>query len=108
MARKTIEKIYSDISGEEVEGDSATHFSFEGTSYEIDLTPTERDALAKSLAPYVEAARKTRGNSRAKRASAAGASDARAIRAWAAENNVEVPARGRVPAAVIEAYEAAH
>lgn len=34
-------------------------------------------------------------------------SDAAAIRAWAAENGVECPARGRISASVREAYEAA-
>jgi hypothetical protein len=34
--------------------------------------------------------------------------DAKAVRAWAAENGVEVPARGKLPAEVVEQYVAAH
>jgi hypothetical protein len=108
MARKTIEKIYSDMSGEEVEGGSATYFALDGTSYEIDLTDAERKSLIEALEPYVAVARKARGGSKAKRSTASGpSSDAKAMRAWAADNNVDVPARGRIPAAVVEAYEAA-
>jgi hypothetical protein len=33
--------------------------------------------------------------------------DAKAIRAWAAANGVECPTRGKVPAAIVEAYRAA-
>ncbi len=110
MARKTIEKIYSDISGEEVEGGSTTYFALDGTSYEIDLTDAERKALAKALEPYTAVARKARGGSKAKRSTGANSSssDAKAIRAWAAENDIDVPARGRIPATVAEAYHAAN
>jgi ATPase subunit of ABC transporter with duplicated ATPase domains len=38
---------------------------------------------------------------------AAPTGDAKAIRAWAAANGVECPTRGKVPAAVVEAYRAA-
>lgn len=38
---------------------------------------------------------------------AAATGDAKAIRAWAAANGVECPTRGKVPAAVVEAYRAA-
>lgn len=108
MARKTIEKIYSDISGDEIDGGGATHFSFEGASYEIDLTEKERQSLSEALEPYVAVARKARGGSKAKRTtSSAQSSDAKTIRAWAAENSFDVPSRGRIPASVIEAYKAA-
>ncbi|PXY25154.1 hypothetical protein BAY59_24315 [Prauserella coralliicola] len=33
--------------------------------------------------------------------------DLGAVRAWAKENGVDVPARGKIPAAVLEQYEAA-
>ena len=33
--------------------------------------------------------------------------DAKAVRAWAAENDIDVPARGKLPAEVVEQYLAA-
>ncbi|UNZ22193.1 Lsr2 family protein [Streptomyces sp. 891-h] len=34
--------------------------------------------------------------------------DAKAVRAWAAEQGLEVPARGKLPDSVVEAYQVAH
>lgn len=34
--------------------------------------------------------------------------DSKAVRAWAAENGIDVPKRGKVPDAVVEAYTKAH
>jgi hypothetical protein len=34
--------------------------------------------------------------------------DAKAVRAWAAENDIEVPKRGKISDAVVEAYTKAH
>ena len=36
-----------------------------------------------------------------------GKGEPKAVRAWAASNKIEIPARGRIPAAVIEQYRAA-
>lgn len=34
--------------------------------------------------------------------------DSKAVRAWAAENGIDVPKRGKIADAVVEAYTAAH
>lgn len=88
-------------------------FSLDGSAYEIDLTDANAAALREALAPYVSAARSissSRGASgeSSRRRRRPGQQDYSAIRAWAKDNGYQVSERGRVPASVIEAYDAAH
>jgi hypothetical protein len=105
MAKKTLSKYFSDVSGDEIGDESPTlSFALEGTSYEIDLTESEKQALRDALAPYVGVARKTtRGATR--RRNTTGGPAPKDVREWARENNIDVPARGRIPASVVEAFE---
>jgi len=75
---------------------------------EIDLNKKNAAALRRKLAPFVEHARKAgRGpRSRAGRG-AAGWERGSEIRAWAKGQGIAVSGRGRVPASVVEQYEAA-
>jgi Lsr2 len=90
-------------------------FSFEGRSYEIDLGKKSRGAFEKALKPYIDAARTAAGQSTRSassgrsrgRRSGSGSVDLAAVRAWAAENGVQVSDRGRISAAVLEQYRAA-
>lgn len=105
--------LVSDLSGRPIDEAGATvRFGLDGTSYEVDLTAQEQDALRQALASYIDAARKV-GNDRrhgtpATRSSTSSAPSPSEIRNWAVENGHEVPARGRIPALVREAYDAAH
>jgi len=88
-------------------------FSFDGRSFEIDLSKKSRTALEKALKPYIDAGRSV--GSRTARATSAGRGrgrrsssvDLAAVRAWAAENGVQVSDRGRISASVLEQYQAA-
>lgn len=90
-------------------------FSLHGASYEIDLSKANQQKLDEVLEPFLNAARKAdnsprrqpSGRSRSTSSASTGP-DAKAVRAWAAENNIEVPARGRIPGSVIEQYRATH
>lgn len=113
MAKKTIEKFYSDISGEEIDSSTPTvTFGFDGTSYEIDVTEQEKTEIEKTLAPYIRAGRKATGASARRRGRRSGGSSsdspAKQVREWAKEQGIDVPARGRVPSDVLEKYNAAH
>lgn len=113
MAKKTIARYFSDISGDAIEADSPTvTFAIDGTTYEIDLTESEQNALNEALAPYVSAGRKTRtqarGQSRSRSSSTTSGPPPREIRSWAESQGISMPARGRIPSAVVEAYNAAH
>lgn len=107
MAKKTIEKFYSDLSGKEIDGNDPTiSFSFDGASYDIDLTRPEIVEFEKSIATYVGVARKSSGSRRARSSSTPG-HDPKVVRAWARENGHDVPSRGRIPGTIVDAYNAA-
>lgn len=107
VAKKTIEKYYSDLSETEISGDySPVPFAFDGVFYEIDLTDAEKAEFRKAFQKYIDAARLVSRPTSSPRKGAS-KSDAKAVRAWAAENDVDVPPRGRIPASVREQYEAA-
>jgi hypothetical protein len=109
MAKRTITTIEltDDVDGGKAERTVA--FGFDGANYEIDLSKKNAAAFEKALRPYVDAARKLgRSNSRRVRRGASAASrDLSAVRAWARANGHAVSDRGRVPAAVLEAYDSA-
>ena len=116
MARK-VQVILSDDLDENVPADETVSFSLDGTNYEIDLSDKNAEQMREAFSRYVQAARKVgRGSGRASgggrsRATGGGRMDreqAGAIRDWARKNGHAVSDRGRIPASVVEAYEAAH
>jgi len=108
MAVKTIEQITDDIDG--TEGAEHVAFGFDGVQYTIDLSSENKGKLREALDLYIGHATKvsaaSAGRRSAGRSTSGVVSDAKAIRAWAAENDVTVPARGRIPAAVVEQWKA--
>ncbi|MGW6021282.1 histone-like nucleoid-structuring protein Lsr2 [Streptomyces sp. NPDC055099] len=112
MAQKVVTTYVDDLTGEE-SSEIATHsILIDGAGVEIDLTDENYEKLLAILNPYLHAdgARRIRGAAKAKgksKAQAGGEADSSAIRAWAKDNGFEVNDRGRVPAAVREAYEKA-
>ena len=77
-------------------------FGIDGRVYEIELAPKNETRLRKALAPFIESAREKRSRRRRTKHG-----DPAEVRAWAAENGVEVNTHGRVPQAVTEQYERA-
>ncbi|MFT4220798.1 MAG: Lsr2 family protein [Microbacterium sp.] len=113
MARRIVHQFVDDLDGTVLEvGEGETVlFSLDGTAYEIDLNDANAAALRDALQPYVSAGRRVSGG----RSSSSpvgrrrrGQRDFGPIRAWAKDNGYQVSERGRVPASVIEAYDAAH
>ena len=87
-------------------------FSYDGADYTIDLGKKNAAAFEKALKPYLEAATKVpRRSSAARRVKSSTASASRQdlgkIREWAREQGLEVSQRGRVPASIVQQYEAA-
>ena len=118
MARK-VQVILSDDFDDDVPADETVTFALDGTTYEIDLSDKNAADMREAFARYVGAARKVSGRGRASgggRSRATGGAgtgrmdreQAGAIRDWARKNGHEVSDRGRIPATVVEAYEAAH
>lgn len=114
MAQQTTITLTDDIDGGKAV--ETVSFALDGRSYEIDLSKKNAAALRKALGDFTAAARKVRSGARpatgrATKAGAAGETgsgvDARAVREWAQENGITVSARGRVPAEIVEQYQAA-
>lgn len=106
MARKQITIVVDDLTGEESVDAKAVTFALEGVTYEIDLSEDNARRLAAALAPYIAVARKTSSRTRAARGRSS--SNASEIREWAISEGIDVPQRGRIPASLVEQYEAAH
>nr|WP_202449395.1 Lsr2 family protein [Streptomyces sp. SID2999] len=104
VAQKVVVTLFDDIDGSEAAETIA--FGLDGKSYEIDLNETNAKKLRKALAPYVEAGRKRARSGKAYRQTEV-APDPSAIRAWAQANKMDVPARGRIPKKVYEAFSEA-
>lgn len=106
MARKVITSYVDDIDGSEAEG--TVTFSLDGVAYEVDLSAKNASKLRDVLEPYINAGRKVGGRRSSGASKSTGRNDLAAIRAWAKDNGHDVSERGRIPAAVIEAYDSAH
>ena len=109
MSKKTIVTLVDDLDGTDAAETIA--FAVDGAAYEIDLSADNAAALRAAFEPYVKAARRSsasrRGGRRSSSADSGGAASPKEIRAWAADNGVDVPARGRIPAGVHEQFLAA-
>lgn len=81
--------------------------SLDGKAWESERCEDGYTALADELAPFIDAARPAGGKPRAKRPAIA-RRRAEATRAWAKEQGLDVGDRGRIPASVVEKYNAAH
>ncbi|MFF0555950.1 Lsr2 family protein [Streptomyces sp. NPDC004266] len=112
MAQRVVVTLSDDIDGGEAAETVA--FGLDGKMYEIDLNAANAKKLRKALAPYLAAGRKLPARASAGRNAPAAsythtalAPDPAAVRAWAQSNKMDVPARGRIPKRVYEAFHAA-
>jgi LDH2 family malate/lactate/ureidoglycolate dehydrogenase len=104
MASKITVALEDDLEGGPA--DETVRFGVGGTQYVIDLNKKNAQAFRKQLAPFVEHARRAgRGQRRPRIASPRQRSGD--IRAWAKAQGIAVSGRGRIPASVVEQYEAA-
>ena len=114
MAQKIQVLLVDDLDGGDA--DETVSFSLDGSAYEIDLSSDNAAALRDVLADYIGHARKSgRASARPSAASRPGRGSVRAdreqtqaIREWARNSGHKVSERGRIPAAVIEAYNSEH
>jgi ABC-type phosphonate transport system ATPase subunit len=129
MARRIVHQLVDDLDGTvlEIGSGETVLFSLDGTAYEIDLTDDNAAALREALAPYIAAGRSvsartsggarssgggrasgSSGGSAGRRQRRSGQRDYGPVREWAAKNGYTLSERGRVPAAVLDAYDAAN
>ena len=106
MAHRVTVALEDDLDG----GPAAetVRFALEGTDYEIDLNAQNAAAFHQQLAPFIEHARRAgRASSRRPRRTAASRQRSGDIRAWAKQHGITLSERGRIPANVVEQYQAA-
>ncbi|WP_103504318.1 MULTISPECIES: Lsr2 family protein [Streptomyces] len=105
MAQQVVVTLSDDIDGGAAAETVA--FGLDGRSYEIDLNADNAEQLRAALRPFVEAGRKQTRSGKSYRHTSV-APDPRAVRAWADSNGMDVPARGRIPKKVYDAFNEAH
>ena len=114
MASRTIVALIDDLDGGDA--DETVSFALDGIEYDIDLSANNAGGLRKVLAEFVESGRRVTG--RKNRGTPAlvhttvhaGGDKAQnqAIRNWARSQGYPVSDRGRIPADLVERFQAAH
>ena len=116
MAKATVEVLVDDLDGSE--GAETVRLGSNGDWRELDLSKRNLASLSRALEKYWAAGRvvsvegqpsrrsrrRTTSSSRSVRAKR----DPKVIRAWATENGITVPARGRIPGDVERQYNEAN
>lgn len=105
MAKQTVTTLVDDLDGGKAV--ETVPFALDGMDFEIDLSAKNAARLRKTFSKWADHARVTGGvpsQSRVK-LPAAGQSRNALIRVWAAEQGMQVPARGRIPQSVVTAYD---
>lgn len=105
MAKQTVVTLIDDIDGKPA--DETVTFALDGVSYELDLTNKNADKFRGLFQDYIAAGRKTGKVSKGKKA-VAGGPTAADVRGWAKDNGIDVPARGRIPQEVRDAFDSAN
>jgi hypothetical protein len=111
MVTRKVVVMIDDLDGREFapEEGGTVHFALDGAHHEIDLHHDNRAALCASLAEFMERARPSKTSptgSDDKPPKWGGGKSSQVIRSWAREAGHDVSARGRIPAHIIEAFEA--
>jgi hypothetical protein len=112
MAQKYIVQLVDDLTQQPIEegAGESIGFGLDGQNYVIDLAREHADELRSALGRYVSAARKSDDAPRSRATTSRGGNtktDTKAIREWANNNGYTVSSRGRIPADVQHAYNAA-
>ena len=122
MAQKVQVLITCDLDEEETEAAETVTFGHDGATYELEMCQQHLDDFNNWISEYIASARRVGGATRARRAatraggnsrtrgparSAGAKSGLTAIREWARANGYQVSDRGRISAAVREAFDAA-
>ncbi|WP_457160213.1 histone-like nucleoid-structuring protein Lsr2 [Mycobacteroides abscessus] len=112
MAKKVTVTLVDDVDGEAA-ADESVEFGIDGVTYEIDLSSKNAEQLRKQLSVWIEHARRVSGRrsgnlGSGRRRPSVDRAQSAAIREWASKNGHTVSSRGRIPAEVIEAFNAAN
>jgi nucleoid-associated protein Lsr2 len=114
MAKATVEVRIDDLDGSK--GAETVTLGWNGDWRELDLSKRNLASLSRTLDRYWNVGRpvsgdgqatrrRTRSNKAASSRSAKAKRDPKLIRAWATQNGIAVPARGRIPVEVERQYK---
>lgn len=104
MATRVLTTLQDDI-----DGSAATQtirFALDGIEYEIDVSDRNANRLRNVLGEFIAHGR-TVGGRAARKSASSSQVDTKAVRKWAEAHGIEVSSRGRIPAEVVERYNAA-
>jgi hypothetical protein len=91
---------------EETDGTQTYLVSLDGKGGEVELCPRDRAALKKVAARYIAKARRVPRQRRGPGRTTESRQHSREVRDWAREAGIHVSDRGRIPADVVDQYEA--
>jgi hypothetical protein len=106
VAQQVTVQFVDDLDGSVASG--TVDFALDGKDYAIDLSDDNAAKLRDALAPFVGAARRPGGRRKSGQSNHRPSADREytvAVRRWAQDNGHEIANRGRIPAAVVQAYE---
>jgi hypothetical protein len=114
MAKATMEVLVDDLDGSE--GAQTVRIGWNGDWREVDLSKRNLASLSRALDRYWNVGRSVSAGGRAGRRRATTRSsrstgskrDPKMIRAWARDNGIAVPGRGRIPGEVERQYDEAN
>jgi len=105
VVKQAIVTLVDDIDGGPA--DETVRFGIGSQQYEIDLNSKNAARLRKQLAPFIARGRPAGRSPHRSRRTAASRQRSRDIRAWALNQGIGLSERGRIPASVVDQYEAA-
>jgi hypothetical protein len=110
MVQKTVVTVVCDLPHDgEIEGNETVSFAVDNAAYEIDVCSAHAKELHEIFSTYIEHARRLSGGVRRRKTrSGPGRERSSEIRQWARERGEKVSERGRIPASIIQEYEATH
>jgi hypothetical protein len=112
MAQKTLVVLEDDLDGGTA--DETVRFSLDGVNYEIDLSEKNASKFRDDVAKYVGSGRRVGGRAnrgrsgRSRGGERASGNRSAQVREWARSEGLKVSDRGRIPAGIMEQYDAAH
>lgn len=111
MAKKVEVVLTCDLDDTDTPAAETVTFAFGGQAYEFELCQAHLDEFTKVMEGYAASARRSgrsaRGVGGRPHRSGGSSGDLAAVREWARSNGHKVNDRGRIPASVREAFDAA-
>ena len=110
MATKMITQLVDDLDGTDLADDAGerVEFALDGTTYDIDLSHDHAAQLRETLGSYLAAGRRVnRSQPRRTRAATQPTTGppAAEVRDWARSAGLDVPATGRIPRSIRDAFD---